>query len=254
MVNSLLSLDTFPSIGSGTWTNVRTTVNFQSNAGLSDVTSEQIRCYTTSGQRAPQIQSVAAGGSVTFTASPNIFHPGPLQFYMAKVPSGQTAATWDGSGKVWFKTYAEQATVSGGQLSWGSLSTQPQRVPLLHEVLTQSRQGNCYRQHPKELAIRRLPPADRTHCPAPGKQRWWSSILHFLRANQRHRWRKWHSWSSCLVPWCILGKRPRYQGQHLLCKSSTSLAGIKTANPSTGCEIVHSPWPYCLDGLNVYRD
>jgi hypothetical protein len=123
MGDSRSSLDTFPSTGSGSWTTVRTTVNFQSNAGLSDVNSEQIRCYTTSGKTAPQIQKVAAGGSVTFTASPNIFHPGPLQFYMAKVPEGQTAATWDGSGKVWFKTYAEQATIANGQLSWGSLST-----------------------------------------------------------------------------------------------------------------------------------
>jgi hypothetical protein len=41
---------------------------------------------------------------------------------MAKVPSGQTAATWDGAGTVWFKTYAEQATIANGQLSWGSLS------------------------------------------------------------------------------------------------------------------------------------
>jgi len=66
--------------------------------------------------------SVAAGSSVGFKASPNIFHPGPLQFYMAKVPAGQTAASWDGSGNVWFKIYAEKATASGGQLSWGSLS------------------------------------------------------------------------------------------------------------------------------------
>jgi hypothetical protein len=206
MVNLLLPLDTFPSTGSGTWTTVRTTVNFQSNAGLSDVTSEQLRCYTTSGQRAPQIQSVAAGGSITFTASPNIFHPGPLQFYMAKVPSGQTAATWDGSGKVWFKTYAEQATVSGGQLSWGSLSTHLQDVPWHYEGLTHSRQGNRHRQHPKEFAIRRLSPEDRAHCPAPGKQRGRSSVLHILRANQRHRWWKWHSRTSRLIPWCILGK------------------------------------------------
>ncbi|EAT92384.1 hypothetical protein HBH56_138170 [Parastagonospora nodorum] len=113
---------TFPSTGSGTWSTVRQTVNFQSNAGLSDVTSDQIRCYTRSGQTAPQIQTVAAGGSVTFTASPNIFHLGPIQFYMAKVPSGQTAATWDGTGTVWFKTYAEPATVANNQLSWASLN------------------------------------------------------------------------------------------------------------------------------------
>lgn len=67
--------------------------------------------------------SVAAGSSVGFKASPNIFHQGPLQFYMAKVPAGKTAADWDGSGNVWFKIYAEKATVSNGALSWASLST-----------------------------------------------------------------------------------------------------------------------------------
>lgn len=41
---------------------------------------------------------------------------------MAKVPAGQTVESWDGSGNVWFKIYAEQASVSGGQLSWGSLN------------------------------------------------------------------------------------------------------------------------------------
>ncbi|KAF1913739.1 glycosyl hydrolase family 61-domain-containing protein [Ampelomyces quisqualis] len=113
---------TFPSTGSGSWTTVRTTVNQYSNAGLSDVSSEQIRCYTASGQRAPQIQKVSAGGSVTFTASPNIFHQGPIQFYMAKVPAGQTAATWDGAGQVWFKTYSEPAQLLNGGLSWASLN------------------------------------------------------------------------------------------------------------------------------------
>lgn len=39
---------------------------------------------------------------------------------MAKVPSGQTAATWDGSGKVWFKIYQDMPTTSGGQYTWPS--------------------------------------------------------------------------------------------------------------------------------------
>lgn len=70
-----------------------------------------------------QTQTVAAGSSVGFKASPNIFHPGPLQFYMAKVPEGQSLDSWDGAGTVWFKIYAEKATSSGGQLSWASLSS-----------------------------------------------------------------------------------------------------------------------------------
>jgi hypothetical protein len=41
---------------------------------------------------------------------------------MAKVPSGKTAANWDGSGSVWFKIYAEKANVANGQLTWNSLN------------------------------------------------------------------------------------------------------------------------------------
>jgi len=48
---------------------------------------------------------VAAGSTVGFTAAASISHPGPLQVYLAKVPEGKTAATWDGSGDVWFKIF-----------------------------------------------------------------------------------------------------------------------------------------------------
>jgi hypothetical protein len=72
---------------------------------------------------------------------------------MAKVPEGQTAATWDGSGKVWFKTYAEQATIANGQLSWGSLSMY-QTIIDAYGVLTTQRQGIYHCQHSQELAIR----------------------------------------------------------------------------------------------------
>ena len=85
------------------------------------MSSPQIRCYT-NGNRGSQSQTVAAGSSVGFKASPNIFHPGPLQFYLAKAPAGTPLETWDGSGNVWFKIYAEKATSQGGQLSWASLS------------------------------------------------------------------------------------------------------------------------------------
>lgn len=42
---------------------------------------------------------------------------------MAKVPSGQTAASFDGSGKVWFKVYQDMPTTSGGQYTWPSNGT-----------------------------------------------------------------------------------------------------------------------------------
>ncbi|ORY08736.1 glycosyl hydrolase family 61-domain-containing protein [Clohesyomyces aquaticus] len=147
---------TFPALtGTSDWQYVRTTVNFQSNAGLSDVTSDQIRCYTSGTKAASGTQTVAAGGSVGFKASPNIFHPGPLQFYMAKVPEGQSASTWDGKGQVWFKIYAEQAQKGGSGLSWASLNkgtvsvTIPKAVPsgdyllrIEHIALHQASQTN----------------------------------------------------------------------------------------------------------------
>lgn len=44
-----------------------------------------------------------------------------MQFYMAKVPSGQTAETWDGSGSVWFKIYQEEAITTSSSISWASM-------------------------------------------------------------------------------------------------------------------------------------
>jgi plastocyanin len=43
---------------------------------------------------------VKAGDTLGFTVRDGIFHNGPLLAYMAKVPGGETAATWDGSGQV----------------------------------------------------------------------------------------------------------------------------------------------------------
>ena len=46
-------------------------------------------------------------------------HPGPTQFYLAKVPSGQSAKTWDGSGAVWFKFSTTMPTVDKNkQMTW----------------------------------------------------------------------------------------------------------------------------------------
>ncbi|EOA81556.1 glycoside hydrolase family 61 protein [Exserohilum turcica Et28A] len=39
---------------------------------------------------------------------------------MAKVPEGKTAATWDGSGEVWFKVSSEKAEITNGQIDWPS--------------------------------------------------------------------------------------------------------------------------------------
>lgn len=66
---------------------------------------------------------VAAGSTIGFTAQSSISHPGTLQFYMAKVPSGQTAATFDGTGNVWFKIFEQGPTIGAGGLTWPSQGT-----------------------------------------------------------------------------------------------------------------------------------
>ncbi|KAL5115959.1 hypothetical protein ACEQ8H_006181 [Pleosporales sp. CAS-2024a] len=117
---------TFPALFVGSnvtqaWEYVRKTTNYQSNGPVTDVTSDQIRCYELSpGTAAANTYTVNAGDSIGMTAMTSISHPGPLQFYMAKVPSGQTFSTFDGSGAVWFKTYSQGATFSSGQISFAS--------------------------------------------------------------------------------------------------------------------------------------
>jgi hypothetical protein len=88
---------------------------------VTDVTDSQLRCYElTPGTGASGIQTVSAGSTVSFTIDPDIFHPGPLSFYMAKVPSGQTAATFTGDGSVWFKIWEEHPTFTTDGMVWSS--------------------------------------------------------------------------------------------------------------------------------------
>ncbi|AEO67662.1 8d7f3242-1f91-4346-b7af-e6c1127ffff5 [Thermothielavioides terrestris] len=107
---------------SGEWVTIRETTNHYSHGPVTDVTSDQIRCYELNpGTPAPQIATVQAGGTVTFTVDPSIQHPGPLQFYMAKAPSGQTAATFQGTGNVWFKIYEDGPSGLGtSNITWPS--------------------------------------------------------------------------------------------------------------------------------------
>lgn len=44
-----------------------------------------------------------------------MYHAGVVNVYMAKVPSGVDAASWDGSGQVWFKVHQIPAVTDGGK-------------------------------------------------------------------------------------------------------------------------------------------
>ena len=103
---------------------VRMAANHYSNGPVTDVSSVDIRCYqlTPGGGGSTSTYKVKAGGSITWSANPNIYHPGALSAYMAKVPEGKTAASWDGSGSVWFKVYQDHPTSSGSEMTWPSQS------------------------------------------------------------------------------------------------------------------------------------
>ncbi|KAI1160013.1 glycoside hydrolase family 61 protein [Nemania serpens] len=133
VITSLLALAsiaqahyTFPALIAGStstnkWEYVRKTTNYQSNGPVPSVTSDQMRCYQlAAGNEGAKTMTVAAGDTVGFTADSSISHPGVLQFYMAKVPSGQTASSWDGAGAVWFKIFSQGPNIGPSGLTWPS--------------------------------------------------------------------------------------------------------------------------------------
>lgn len=115
---------TFPKVWANSgatsdWQYVRKADNWQNNGFVDNVNSQQIRCFQSSHSPAQSTLSVAAGTTITYGAAPSVYHPGPMQFYLARVPDGQDINSWTGEGAVWFKIYHEQPTF-GSQLTWSS--------------------------------------------------------------------------------------------------------------------------------------
>jgi hypothetical protein len=103
------------------WADVRQWTGYYTYDPVTNVSAVDIRCNVNGSTNfAPSILSVAAGNTLGFTVSPEIYHPGPLMAYMAKVPSGYTAANWDGSGTVWFKIYEDGPIFGTQSLTWPS--------------------------------------------------------------------------------------------------------------------------------------
>lgn len=107
------------------WTSVRQTKNYQGNFGVTDVNSQDIRCF----QMKPGTgtATVTAGEKLGFIAMSSITHFGPVSFYMARVPDRSDINTWEAAGNVWFKV-AEISAVSGaggltsGEATWPAYS------------------------------------------------------------------------------------------------------------------------------------
>ncbi|KAJ7751558.1 glycoside hydrolase [Mycena maculata] len=99
------------------WEYVRETNNWQDLDPQTDVTTTDIRCYTSLESGTANTMTVAAGSTVGFTVDgnpSNLYHPGVVNVYMAQAPSGTDVADWDGSGEVWFRIFEITAVTDGG--------------------------------------------------------------------------------------------------------------------------------------------
>ncbi|KAJ2934668.1 hypothetical protein H1R20_g2395, partial [Candolleomyces eurysporus] len=118
------------------WQYVRRTNNYQSNGPVTDVRSQDFRCYNSQTRATAQTYTgISAGSRIGFTAAASISHPGTTNIYMAKAPAGVDVASWDGNGQ-WFKVHEISAVTNGGQsISWPSAGltrvefTLPQSLP-----------------------------------------------------------------------------------------------------------------------------
>jgi hypothetical protein len=79
---------------------------------VTDVTSIDLRCYTSETDATASTLTVNAGSTVGFQADMAMYHPGFINVYMAKAPGNVTE--WDGSGTVWFKVYEIPVITDGG--------------------------------------------------------------------------------------------------------------------------------------------
>ncbi|KAG8962435.1 hypothetical protein FRC03_004242 [Tulasnella sp. 419] len=102
---------------------IRPTANGASPLG--NVNSVDIRCGA--GQApAPTTCTIQSGSTASFHLTAPISHPGVLNIYLGRVPSGGTAANWSGAGTFWFKVKQISAVVnpSTGSASWPVLGQQ----------------------------------------------------------------------------------------------------------------------------------
>ncbi|KAK3366133.1 glycoside hydrolase [Lasiosphaeria ovina] len=100
------------------WTSIRQTKNYQDDHGVTSVSTPDIRCFQM--KAGTGTATIAAGGDLGFVADQGVTHPGPVQFYMARVPDDSNVNTWEAAGNVWFKVASIDAVQTAGQkaLTW----------------------------------------------------------------------------------------------------------------------------------------
>ncbi|OAK99825.1 glycoside hydrolase family 61 protein [Phaeosphaeriaceae sp. SRC1lsM3a] len=99
------------------WSATRQTKNANTKQGIENPTSGDIRCYQSS--NAANVINVPAGATIHYISTQQVNHPGPTQYYLAKVPAGKDVKSWDGSGAVWFRFSTTKPSVDQAkQMSW----------------------------------------------------------------------------------------------------------------------------------------
>ena len=97
------------------WQNVRKTDNYYDLNPIEDVNDVNLRCYNKKTNAKATTVNVPAGANLGFAPNKAVYHEGTLNVYMAKVPSGSSAAEWDGDGTVWFKVHEIPPKTDGGK-------------------------------------------------------------------------------------------------------------------------------------------
>ncbi|KAM7215055.1 glycoside hydrolase [Rhypophila decipiens] len=115
------------------WTAVRQTKNYQGNQGVTDVNSNDMRCFQM--RTGTSTATINAGGTLGFIANSQITHFGPVSFYMARVPDNANINTWEPADNVWFKVAVIDAVRKGSDWDWPAYNkvqvdfTVPKNVP-----------------------------------------------------------------------------------------------------------------------------
>ncbi|KAF7349818.1 hypothetical protein MVEN_01282000 [Mycena venus] len=102
------------------WEYVRQTNNWEDLDPVTDVTIDDIRCYTSNETDTSSTATVAAGSTIGLNVPITLYHPGVVNIYMAEAPAGTDVADWDGSGTVWFKIYEISADADGETITFPS--------------------------------------------------------------------------------------------------------------------------------------
>ncbi|TDL19888.1 glycoside hydrolase family 61 protein A [Rickenella mellea] len=129
------------------WVNIRQTNNFNSQAPVTDVTSPDLRCYTSVTNATATTINVAAGSQLGIMSNGEMYHAGVVNVYMAKAPT--TAAGWAGNGAVWFKVYQIPAVTNGGT----SISFPGANIPGVTFTIPKSLPSGQYLVRMEQIAL-----------------------------------------------------------------------------------------------------